>query len=76
MGEPYFRLILDLENRIGIYFDEMEFKTFEEAVSVARYVALNGYPFGQGLSYRVKTVKVVQEAVQITITGQDYQPEV
>lgn len=75
MNEPHYRLILTLENRFSVYFDEQEFNTFEEAVSVAKYVAINGYPFGEGKSYNVKTVKVVQETTQITLQGKAYQPE-
>lgn len=72
--EPPYRMILDLENRLSTYFDETEFPTYEEAIGVAKYIALNGYPSGPGLSYRVKTVKIVEERTLVTIQGEAYQP--
>lgn len=69
--EPYYRMILYMENT---YFDETEFTTYEEAIGVAKYIALNGYPFKDGLSYRVKTVKIVEERTLVTIQGQAYEP--
>lgn len=74
MPDEYFSLRLDLADSLATYSDETEFASFMEALSVAKYVALNGYPFGDRLRM-VKLVKVVKEHVEITMHGKDYEPK-
>lgn len=69
-----YRLVLDLTNRMHEYFDETEFNSFEEAVSVAKYLAVNGYQFGEQC-IGVRKIKVVEEYVRITVKGKYYDEE-
>jgi hypothetical protein len=64
-----YRMVLRLDDRLSEYFDEVEFDSLDECISVARYVCTNGYPFGE-YTKRVITCTVLQYETVCTIQGQ------
>lgn len=43
----YYKLVLQLKDRMSLYYDEEEYKEYRDALTIAIFVAKYGYPFGE-----------------------------